>query len=257
MGWGMDGMNTDFAKCFLRLQRAEFALGLGARKEPHAERVGGDAEPFRGFGLEIQGNVSLLPDLGGASAVGFAPWLWAGWLLRASVSPSVHGTEQPREVFAMKLLGTEGAVLKHRARSEDSSKGFMGFSFLEAGKACRPCPGYPNNPSYFPWLEGSLRFHTASQAASSAFSSPSTSSSPMISSLCIFPFPPFWPISSEISVHLGLRTLFSLLAGLCLEPPLCLCSNLTPHCCSRSETRCKKFGLKMSLAAGNSSLQEG
>lgn len=101
-------MNTHFAKCFLHLQRAEFALGLGARMERRVEWVGGDAEPSRGFGLEIQGNVSLLPDLGGASALGFAPRLWAGWLLRASVSPSVHGTEQPREAFAMKLRGRKG-----------------------------------------------------------------------------------------------------------------------------------------------------
>lgn len=66
-------MNTDFAKCFLHLQRAEFALGLGARKEPRAERVGGGAEPFRGFGLEIQVNVSLLPDLGVRALWGLLP----------------------------------------------------------------------------------------------------------------------------------------------------------------------------------------
>lgn len=45
----------------------------------------------------------------------------------------------------MKLLRKEEAVLKHRARSEDYSKDFMGFSFLGAGKACRSCPGHSNN----------------------------------------------------------------------------------------------------------------
>lgn len=209
-------------KAFSAFAGAEFALGLGVRKELCAERAVGNAVPFREFGLVLQGNVSLLPGLERVSTVGFAPWLWTGGLLWASVSPSVNGTEQLQEVFAMELLGKEEAVLKHGARNEDSSKGFMGFSFLEARKACSLCPGYPNNPSYFPWLKGSLRFHTASQAASSAFSSPSISSSPVISSLCIFPFPSFWSISPEILVNLVLRILFSLIVSLCLELPLSL-----------------------------------
>lgn len=239
-------MNTRFAKGFLRLQRAGFALGLGVGKEAHAERAVGDAGTFRALGW-CSREMCPCPRPGGVSTVGFAPWLWPGEFLHASVSPSVNGTEQLQEMFAMKLLGKEEAVLKHRARNEDSSKAFMRFSFPEAGKACSPALGTPGI-QFFPLAGGKPEVSPSfPKLESSAFSSPSRSSSSVISSPCIFPFPPFWPISPEISVNLGLRTLFSLLDGLCLELPLCLCDNLTSHCCSRSETRHKKFGLKNGL----------
>lgn len=133
-------MNTRFEKGFLHLQRAGFALGVG--KEPRAERAVGDTGTFRALGWYSR-EMCPCPRPAGCEHLGFAPWLWPGGLLHASVSRSVNGTEELQEMFAMKLLGKEEAVLKHRARNEDSTKGFMGLSFLEAGKACSHALGTP------------------------------------------------------------------------------------------------------------------